>query len=136
WAGWGGGGGCLKGGGCELPAGPAYAYHATSAHWVMAEIVERLSGMDFREFFRVRVAEPPRAHGAEWRAPEHRSREAQRAACRSAAGGRRPPPPAAASAGAEGAWSPELGAREPGLRGVGGMGGGGARPPWALQTPP
>jgi CubicO group peptidase (beta-lactamase class C family) len=34
-----------------------YAYHATSAHWVMAEIVERLSGMDFRDFFRVRVAE-------------------------------------------------------------------------------
>ncbi len=42
----------------QFPAGTAYAYHATSAHWVMAEIVERLSGMDFREFFRVRVAEP------------------------------------------------------------------------------
>lgn len=42
----------------QSPAGKQYAYHATSAHWVMAEIVERLSGMDFREFFRVRVAEP------------------------------------------------------------------------------
>ena len=42
----------------QFPAGKAYAYHATSAHWVMAEIVERLSGMDFRDFFRVRVAEP------------------------------------------------------------------------------
>jgi CubicO group peptidase (beta-lactamase class C family) len=41
----------------QFPAGKAYAYHATSAHWVMAEIVERLSGMDFRDFFRVRVAE-------------------------------------------------------------------------------
>jgi hypothetical protein len=34
------------------------------------------------------VADPARAHGAEWRAPEHRSREAPRAACRSAAGRR------------------------------------------------
>ena len=42
----------------QFPAGKKYAYHATSAHWVMAEIVERLSGMDFRDFVRVRVAEP------------------------------------------------------------------------------
>jgi CubicO group peptidase (beta-lactamase class C family) len=42
----------------QFPAGKKYAYHATAAHWVMAEIVERLSGMDFRDFFRVRVAEP------------------------------------------------------------------------------
>ena len=28
------------------------------------------------------VADPARAHGAEWRAPEHRSREAPRAASR------------------------------------------------------
>ena len=34
---------------------------------------------------------PPRAHGAEGRAPEHASREAQRAACRSAPGRRRRP---------------------------------------------
>ena len=44
----------------------------------------------------------PRAHGAEGRAPEHRSREAQRAACRSAAGRRRRQPLAAASAESEG----------------------------------
>jgi CubicO group peptidase (beta-lactamase class C family) len=42
----------------QIPAGGKYAYHATSAHWVMAEIVERLGGMDFRDFVRVRVAEP------------------------------------------------------------------------------
>ena len=40
-----------------------------------------------------------RAHGAEWRAPEHRSREAQRAACRSAPG--RPSRQALAAASAE-----------------------------------
>ena len=45
---------------------------------------------------------PPRAHGAEWRAPEHRSREAQRAACRSAAGWRSRQPLEAASAESEG----------------------------------
>ena len=43
-----------------------------------------------------------RAHGAEWRAPEHRSREAQRAACRSAAGRRSRQPLEAASAESEG----------------------------------
>ena len=46
--------------------------------------------------------DPPRAHGAEWRAPEHRSREAQRAACRSAAGRRSRRPLEAASAESEG----------------------------------
>jgi hypothetical protein len=42
-----------------------------------------------------------RAYGAEWRAPEHRSREAQRAACRSAVGRRRRQPLKAASAESE-----------------------------------
>ena len=44
----------------------------------------------------------PRAHGAEGRAPEHRSREAQRAACRSAAGWRSRQSLEAASAESEG----------------------------------
>ena len=44
----------------------------------------------------------PRAHGAEGCAPEHRSREAQRAACRSAAGWRSRQSLAAASAESEG----------------------------------
>ena len=48
------------------------------------------------------VSLPPRAHGAEWRAPEHRSREAQRAACRSAPGRRSRQALAAASAESEG----------------------------------
>ena len=43
-----------------------------------------------------------RAPGAEWRAPEHRAREAQRAACRSAAGRRSRQPRAAARAESEG----------------------------------
>ena len=48
------------------------------------------------------VADPARAHGAERRAPEHRSREAQRAACRSAAGWRSRQAREAASAESEG----------------------------------
>ena len=48
------------------------------------------------------IAKRPRAHGAEWRAPEHRSREAQRAACRSAPGRRSRQALAAASAESEG----------------------------------
>src|SRR5262245_58994220 len=49
---------------------------------------------------------PPRAYSAEGRTPEHRSREAQRAARRSAAGRRSRPPLAAASAESEGPKSP------------------------------
>src|SRR5215475_5390764 len=53
-----------------------------------------------------RYRTPPRAYSAEGRTPEHRSREAQRAACRSAAGRRSRPPLAAASAESEGPKSP------------------------------
>jgi CubicO group peptidase (beta-lactamase class C family) len=38
--------------------GSAFAYHATSAHWVLAEIIERRTGIDFRAYVRDRVAEP------------------------------------------------------------------------------
>jgi CubicO group peptidase (beta-lactamase class C family) len=42
----------------QWPAGSKYTYHPTSGFWVIAEIIERLSGMDFREFVRVRIAQP------------------------------------------------------------------------------
>jgi CubicO group peptidase (beta-lactamase class C family) len=35
-----------------------YEYHPTSAHWVLAEIIERRGGMDFRDCVRERVIEP------------------------------------------------------------------------------
>lgn len=38
--------------------GTTYEYHATSAHWVLAEIIERVGGMDFRDFVQRRVTEP------------------------------------------------------------------------------
>ncbi len=42
----------------QWPPGAKYTYHPTSSFWVIAEIIERLAGMDFREFVRVRIAEP------------------------------------------------------------------------------
>ena len=35
-----------------------YEYHHTSAHWVLAEIVTHRTGLDFRDYFRQRIAEP------------------------------------------------------------------------------
>jgi CubicO group peptidase (beta-lactamase class C family) len=42
----------------EFPVGQRFIYHATSGFWVMAEIIERRSGQDFREFVRDRIAKP------------------------------------------------------------------------------
>lgn len=42
----------------EWEPGTRYEYHYTSAHWVLAEIIERLSGMDFRAFVHGQVLEP------------------------------------------------------------------------------
>jgi CubicO group peptidase (beta-lactamase class C family) len=38
--------------------GSRFEYHATSAHWVLAEIIERRTGVDFRRFLRERIIEP------------------------------------------------------------------------------
>jgi CubicO group peptidase (beta-lactamase class C family) len=38
--------------------GTSYEYHATSAHWVLAEIIERVTGDDFRDFVEQRVTRP------------------------------------------------------------------------------
>ena len=38
--------------------GSRFEYHPTSSMWVIAEIVERRSGKDFRSFIRERVIEP------------------------------------------------------------------------------
>lgn len=35
-----------------------YEYHPTAAHWVLAEIIERRGGMDYRDFVRERIIEP------------------------------------------------------------------------------
>jgi len=38
--------------------GSRYMYHATSAHWVLAELISKISGQDFRDFVHQRVTEP------------------------------------------------------------------------------
>ena len=38
--------------------GTKFEYHPTSAHWVLAELVERLSGQDYRQFIAERVTGP------------------------------------------------------------------------------
>lgn len=38
--------------------GTRYEYHPTSAHWVLAELIERVAGEDFRSFIRARVLDP------------------------------------------------------------------------------
>jgi CubicO group peptidase (beta-lactamase class C family) len=43
---------------CNWEPGTRFEYHPTSAHWVLAELIERCSGTDFRAFVRTRVLEP------------------------------------------------------------------------------
>jgi CubicO group peptidase (beta-lactamase class C family) len=42
----------------EWEPGSRFEYHALSAHWVLAELIERLSGHDFRDFIEARVCAP------------------------------------------------------------------------------
>ena len=35
-----------------------FAYHATAAHWVLAELIEQVDGIDFQTAFRNRIIEP------------------------------------------------------------------------------
>jgi len=43
---------------CNWEPGTRFEYHATSAHWVLAEVIERLTGEDFRVHLRRRVLDP------------------------------------------------------------------------------
>jgi CubicO group peptidase (beta-lactamase class C family) len=42
----------------EWEPGTRYGYHPTSAHWVLGEIIERVSGRDVCDFVQRRVSEP------------------------------------------------------------------------------
>ena len=43
---------------CNWEPGTRFEYHPTSAHWVLAELIERASGRDFREYVRTEVLTP------------------------------------------------------------------------------
>lgn len=38
--------------------GSRFEYHATSAHWVLSELIERRTGLDYRTFIRERITKP------------------------------------------------------------------------------
>ena len=42
----------------EWEPGSRFEYHALAAHWVLAELIERLSGHDFRDYLEDRVCAP------------------------------------------------------------------------------
>jgi CubicO group peptidase (beta-lactamase class C family) len=42
----------------EHPAGAKFTYHIAANFWPAAEIIERISGQDYRDFVRTRIAEP------------------------------------------------------------------------------
>ncbi len=42
----------------EWEPGTRFEYHASSAHWVLADLIERVSGIDFRDFIELRVCKP------------------------------------------------------------------------------
>jgi len=59
---------------CNWEPGTRYEYHPTSAHWVLAEILERVTGGDFRVFIRECILDPLGLAGLEIGvAPEHQS---------------------------------------------------------------
>jgi CubicO group peptidase (beta-lactamase class C family) len=43
---------------CTWEPGSRFEYHPTSAHWVLAELIERCAGRDFRIFIREQILEP------------------------------------------------------------------------------
>ncbi len=42
----------------EWEPGSRFEYHAASAHWVLADLIERVTGTDFRDFIERRVTRP------------------------------------------------------------------------------
>ncbi len=42
----------------EWPPGTQFVYHGSSAHWVLADLIERVSGVDFRDFIEQSVCTP------------------------------------------------------------------------------
>lgn len=48
----------IKGWKLNWEPGTRYQYHATSAHWVLAEIMTYRTGLDFRDYVRTRLYEP------------------------------------------------------------------------------
>ena len=48
----------MKGWRLNWEPGSRFEYHATSAHWVLVEVITRKTGLDFRDYMRQRIALP------------------------------------------------------------------------------
>ena len=58
----------------EWEPGSRFEYHALAAHWVLAELIDRLSGHDYRDYIEARVCAPnglPRVLGLEPEEQDH-----------------------------------------------------------------
>jgi len=55
---------------CNWEPGTRFEYHPTSAHWVLAELIERATGNDFRAFIRERILDPHDLRGLQVGVPE------------------------------------------------------------------
>jgi CubicO group peptidase (beta-lactamase class C family) len=81
--------------------GSRYEYHSTSAHWVLAEVIETVTGIDHREFFATRIAEPL-GIGIRLGAPEDDQDDVRRLVPI----GEKPTPEQLAELGVPGTWDP------------------------------
>lgn len=57
---------------CNWEPGSRFEYHATSAHWVLAEIIERCTGSDYRVFVGEQILQPLELDGLQVGVPADR----------------------------------------------------------------
>ncbi|MFJ8794340.1 serine hydrolase domain-containing protein [Streptomyces sp. NPDC102462] len=62
----------------EWQPGTRYAYHGYSAHWVLAELIQRLTGQDHRQAVRTRVLDPLGLKRLELGVPKERQGDLKR----------------------------------------------------------
>ncbi|MFJ9085497.1 serine hydrolase domain-containing protein [Streptomyces sp. NPDC102384] len=62
----------------EWEPGTRYEYHGFSAHWVLAELIQRLTGHDYREALRARVLDPLGLDRLELGVPKERQGDLRR----------------------------------------------------------
>jgi CubicO group peptidase (beta-lactamase class C family) len=61
----------FAGWGLNWEPGTRFEYHATSAHWVLAEIIERRTGIEYRGYLRQRILDPMGLENLYVGLPEH-----------------------------------------------------------------
>ena len=64
---------------CNWEPGTAFEYHPTSAHWVLAEIIERVTDGDYRTVVKDRVLDPLGLHRFQLGRPRGRATRHRRA---------------------------------------------------------